>query len=80
MSWMELFQTLVNGFLSSTNVARTFVLGVGRVLDLTLKINMVYVFLQILSTFKPNLNHLLIESQYCNRYFVIILIKLRYNK
>ena len=63
MSWMELFQTLVNGFLSLTNVDRRFVLGVGRVLDLTLKINMVYVFLQILSTFKPNLNHLLIESQ-----------------
>ena len=69
MSWMELFQTLVNGFLSLTNVDRRFVLGVGRVLDLTLKINMVYVFLQILSTFKPNLNHLLIESQVLQQIF-----------
>ena len=69
MSWMELFQTLVNGFLSLTNVDRRFVLGVGRVLDLTLKTNMVYVFLQILSTFKPNLNHLLIESQVLQQIF-----------
>ena len=69
MSWMELFQTLGNGFLSLTNVDRRFVLGVGRVLDLTLKTNMVYVFLQILSTFKPNLNHLLIESQVLQQIF-----------
>ena len=40
MSWMELFETLVNGFLSSTNVARSFVLDFTRVLIMDPKINM----------------------------------------
>ena len=66
---MEPFETFVNGFLSSTNVAWSFVVEVARVLDPTLKINMETVYLifkfvyLILSTFKSNLNHLLIESQ-----------------
>ena len=40
MSWMELFETLINNFLSLTNVARSFVLEIARVLDLTLEIKM----------------------------------------
>ena len=40
MSRMELFEALVDGFLSSTIVARSFALEVARVLDPTLKINM----------------------------------------
>ena len=60
MSWMELFEILVNGFLSLTIVASSLVLEVARVLDLTLKINMetIYFFNLI---FK--LNHLFNESQ-----------------
>ena len=60
MSWMELFEILVNGFLSLTIVASSLVLEVVRVLDLTLKINMetIYFFNLI---FK--LNHLFNESQ-----------------
>ena len=72
MSWMEHFETLVNGFFSSTNVVRSFVLEVARVLDPTMKINLetIYLFIYLnflslstnLSTFKSKLNHLLIES------------------
>ena len=40
MSWMELFETLINNFLFLTNVARSFVLEIARVLDLTLEIKM----------------------------------------
>ena len=40
MSWMELFETLINNFLSLTNVARSSVLEIARVLDLTLEIKM----------------------------------------
>ena len=40
MSWMELLETLINNFLSLTNVARSFVLEISRVLDLTLEIKM----------------------------------------
>ena len=60
MSWMELFEILVNGFLSLTIVASSLVLEVARVLDLTLKINMETIyFLNLI--FK--LNHLFNESQ-----------------
>ena len=34
---MELFETLVNGFLSTINVARSFVLEVAMVLDPTVE-------------------------------------------
>ena len=37
---MELVQTLVNGFLSTTNVTRSFALEVAKALDPTLKIYM----------------------------------------
>ena len=37
---MELVQTLVNGFLSTTNVTRSFALEVAKALDPTLKIHM----------------------------------------
>ena len=60
MSWMELFEILVNGFLSLTIVASSLVLEVARVLDPTLKINMETIYLFNL-IFK--LNHLLNESQ-----------------
>ena len=60
MSWMELFEILVNGFLSLTTVASSLVLEVARVLDPTLKINMETIYLFNL-IFK--LNHLLNESQ-----------------
>ena len=60
MSWMELFEILVNGFLSLTIVASSLVLEVARVLDPTLKINMETIYLFHL-IFK--LNHLLNESQ-----------------
>ena len=60
MSWMELFEILVNGFLSLTIVASSLVLEVARVLDPTLKINMETIYLFYL-IFK--LNHLLNESQ-----------------
>ena len=60
MSWMELFEILVNGFLSLTIVASSLVLEVARVLDPTLKMNMETIYLFNL-IFK--LDHLLNESQ-----------------
>ena len=45
MSRMKLFEALVNDFLISTNVARTFALKAARLLDPTLKISMETIYL-----------------------------------
>ena len=45
MFWMELFQILVNGFLSSINVVRNFVLEFASVLDPILKKNIETIYL-----------------------------------
>ena len=45
MSWIELFETLVNGLSISNNAARSFVLEVARVLDPALKINVETIYL-----------------------------------
>ena len=55
MSRMELFEALVNGFLSSTIVARSFVLEVARVLDPTLKINVETIYLNYFLSLSTNL-------------------------
>ena len=39
MSWLELFETFVNGLLASTNVTGNFFLEVAKVLDPTLKMS-----------------------------------------
>ena len=76
-------------FLSSTIVAGSFVLEVGRVLDLALKINIenIYLFKLIFkfiyeSYLLLNLRQTIYEFsvKYFKSYFVTILIKLRPNK
>ena len=76
-------------FLSSTIVARSFVLEVGRVLDLALKTNVetIYLFKLIFkfvyeSYLLLNLRQIIYEFslKYFKSYFVTILIKLRCNK
>ena len=76
-------------FLSSTIVAGSFVLEVGRVLDPALKINVETINLFKLifkfvyeSYLLLNLRHIIYEFslKYFKSYFVTILIKLRCNK
>ena len=76
-------------FLSSTIVAGSFVLEVGRVLDPALKINVetIYLFKLIFkfvyeSYLLLNLRQIIYEFslKYFKSYFVTILIKLRCNK
>ena len=76
-------------FLSSTIVAESFVLEVGRILDPALKRNLetIYLFKFIfMSVYEPylllNLRQMIYEFslKYLKSYFVIMLIKLRCNE
>ena len=88
MPWMELVDQLMV-FLSTTIFTRSFVIEVGRVLDLALKINAetIYLFKLIFKSVYEsylllNLCQIIYEFslKYFKSYFVTILIKLRCNK